>query len=288
MAGLDMTTVSAADPTASESSEYVDPDWIVVLPRRKKRKVHPKICPPEEEEQKPWAPPDTKIDSAKESKLLQNMQTCLKKLENSKFYDLFLNQIQDPKISTCFTQVLGSEPKMNMVIYGIGSIESFEPPRLQLSLAILMKRRFDWIGDIEVFDPVLSATETKVLESLGCSVMSMNEQGRREALKPILFFMPHCEAVLYHNLLETNWDVTKLRNMALFGNSFESYEHHASVVKDYIASPYTKRILTARNFTDEFRIPTGPDDHCKAFHESSWHFFSPDSEEALHTVLGVN
>ena len=90
---------------------------------------------------------------------------------------------------------------MQMVMYGIGSIESSEPPRLQLGLAILMKKRLSWIGDMEVFDPILSATETRVLETLGCSVLSVNEQGRRQALKPTLFFMPRCEAELYDNLL---------------------------------------------------------------------------------------
>jgi hypothetical protein len=42
--------------------------------------------------------------------------------------------------------------KMQMVIYGIGSIELYEPPppRLKLSIAILMKRDFNWIGNIEI------------------------------------------------------------------------------------------------------------------------------------------
>ncbi|RVW72192.1 hypothetical protein CK203_059496 [Vitis vinifera] len=33
-----------------------------------------------------------------------------------------------------------------------------------------------WIGDIDVFDPILSGTESRVLEALGCSVLSVNEQ----------------------------------------------------------------------------------------------------------------
>ncbi|KAJ8426812.1 hypothetical protein Cgig2_008866 [Carnegiea gigantea] len=239
---------AAADTMASDNNEYVDPDWIVVLPRRKRRKTQSKVPSPAKEVLKQaWAPTDLEIDSERESKVMQKMQSCLKKLETSKFYELFLNQVQGSEVSACFSRVLGSEPKMNMVIYGIGSIESFEAPRLQLSLAMLMKRKLDWIGDMEVFDPVLSATESRVLESLGCSVMSVNEEGRRQVLKPTLFFMPH-------------------------------------FIKDYVASDYTKRILAARCFTDEFRIATGPDDHSRAFHESSWHFFSPDAEQGLPSV----
>lgn len=267
------------------AADAADTDWTVVLPRRKRRISQPKVsCAQKEVEQQPWAPPDLEIDQARESKLTQKIELSLKKLENSKFYDLFLNQIQDPKVFSCFTRVLGSESCMNMVVYGIGSIESFEAPRLQLSLAILMKRKFEWIGDIEVFDPVLSGTETRVLESLGCSVLSVNEEGRRQALKPTLFFMPHCEALLYHNLLEVNWNVDMLRKLVLFGNSFEAYEHHSSVIKDYVASPYTKRILAARSFNEEFRVETGSDDHCRAFYESSWLFFNPNYEQGLPIV----
>jgi hypothetical protein len=169
---------------------------------------------------------------------------------------------------------------MPMVIYGIGSIESYETPRFQLSLAILMKRKFCWIGDIEVFDPILSATESRVLESLGCSVLSVNEQGRRRATKPMLFYMPHCEAGLYNNLLQANWELELLNHIVLFGNSFEMYEFF-SEIKNSIVVESTMHVLAARKFANEYVIKTASDDYFAAFHDSSWHFFSP----ALDTEL---
>ncbi|KAL2898288.1 Protein SENSITIVITY TO RED LIGHT REDUCED 1 [Bienertia sinuspersici] len=278
--------VASAETTiCDESSGYIDPEWTVVLPRRKQRICQTKVSRLEQEvKQQPWTPSDHEINKERESKLMQKIEASLKKLEGSKFYDLFLNQIQDPDIFNCFSRVLGSESIMDMVVYGVGSIETYEAPRLQLSLAILMKRKFEWVGNIEVFDPILSSTETRVLESLGCSVLSLNEEGRRQALKPTLFFMPHCEAVLYHNLLEVNWNVDMLKNLVLFGNSFEAYKHHTDVINDYVASPYTKRILAAQSFTQEFRVKTGPDDLYRAFHESSWHFFSPNHEQGVPIV----
>ncbi|EEF49571.1 leucine-rich repeat-containing protein, putative [Ricinus communis] len=111
------------------------------------------------------------------------MNICMKKVEKSQFYQTLLKQIQTLEILDSFHRVLGSELKMQMVIYGIGSIESYETPRIQLSIAILMKKEFSWIGEIEVFDPVLSATESQVLEALGCSVLSVNEHGRRYTKK---------------------------------------------------------------------------------------------------------
>jgi hypothetical protein len=143
-----------------------------------------------------------------------------------------------------------------------------------------MKRKFCWIGDVEVFDPILSATESRVLESLGCSVLSVNEQGRRRATKPMLFYMPHCEAGLYNNLLQANWELELLNHIVLFGNSFEMYEFF-SEIKNCIVVESTMHVLAARKFADEYVIKTASDDYFAAFHDSSWHFFRP----ALNTEL---
>ncbi|KAL8171742.1 hypothetical protein V2J09_023546 [Rumex salicifolius] len=261
-------------------------EWSTVLPRRrsKHRRNQPKTCDSEETNQ-PWISTDLQIDKERESKLMHKLDICMKKLQNSCFYELFLDQILNSEAVGCFSKVLKSSGKMHMVIYGIGNLESYEPPRLQLSLAILMKRKFDWIGDIEVFDPVLSLTETRALEALGCSVLSMNEQGRREACEPTLFFMPHCEAVLYNNLLEANWKEDRLANIALFGNSFGVYEQHVTLVKDDEVTNSRKYILAARRFTREFEIKTVSEDYFRAFLECSWHFFSPVSDEGLHIHL---
>ncbi|GLT66816.1 hypothetical protein SLA2020_391630 [Shorea laevis] len=256
-------------------------DWTVVLPRRgRKKKNIPKVTAMEEQE-RPWVPTDLQIDIDRKSKLIKKMQICMKRIEGSQFYLTFLDQMQTPEVLNCFRRVLGSELKLKMVIYGIGSIESYETPRFQLSLAILMKRRFSWIGDIEVFDPILSATESCVLEELGCSVLSVNEQGKRHVLQPTLFFMPHCEAVLYNNLLKANWTPESLNRMLLFGNSFETYEQDVSMFKNPSIVNSAVYILAAQKFTVEFRIKTVSDDYFPAFHDSSWHFFSPNHEAEL-------
>uniref|UniRef100_A0A251UHT5 SRR1-like domain-containing protein n=1 Tax=Helianthus annuus TaxID=4232 RepID=A0A251UHT5_HELAN len=131
--------------------------------------------------------------------------------------------------------VTGSEHKLNMVIYGIDNIESFESPRLQLSLAILMKRKLDW-----------------VLEALKCHVLSVNEQGMRKVVNPILFFMPHCEAELYDNIPKTNWKHDSLNKIILFGNNFEKYEQHHSVVRGSMLDESRKHLLAIRPFMKEW------------------------------------
>ncbi|KAL6272091.1 hypothetical protein ACE6H2_022783 [Prunus campanulata] len=274
--------MAASAKTLTAESHTLNGDWTVVSSRRgRQRRNPPKITIQVQKQPLHWTPTDFEINFARESKLMQKMQICMKKLEMSQFFLNLLDEIQTPEMMNYFRRVLSSELKMKMVIYGIGSIESYESPRLQLSLAILLKRKFNWIGDIEVFDPILSATESRVLEALECSVLSINEQGRRQVEKPTMFFMPHCEAELYDNLLQANWEARLLNCTVLFGNSFETYEQHLSEYKNSAIVDSTRHILAVRKFTDEFRIKTISDTYFSAFHDSSWHFFRPVLETEL-------
>lgn len=141
----------------------------------------------------------------------------------------------------------------------------------------------DWYH-IEVFDPILSLTESRVLEALGCSVLSVNELGRRQALRPTLFFMPHCEAELYDTLLQANWRGDILNQIVLFGNSFVAYQHHGLIVNNSTVIDSRQHILAVRRFVKEFEVSTVSDDYFRAFNGSSWHFFSLDPESELQSV----
>lgn len=259
-------------------------DWTVVLPRRgkQKRNFHKAITQERQKPEQLWTPSDSETNPERESKLMQKIQTCIRKLESSSFWLTFSDHLQTREIFDRFLKAVGSEGKMQMVIYGIGSIESYKPPILQLGLAILMKRTFSWIGEVEVFDPVISLAESRVLTTLGCSVLTVNEQGRRKALRPTMFFMPHCEAELYENLLEANWRSDLLNNIILFGNSFEAYAQHLSVCKNLKLADSRKHIRAVRQFVKEHAIiDFFSDDLFRAFHGSSWHFFNIDPHSDL-------
>ncbi|KAI5410845.1 protein SENSITIVITY TO RED LIGHT REDUCED 1 [Lathyrus oleraceus] len=276
--------MAASAKSLTNSNCTTDGDWTVILPRRgRQRRKDTEVERISEEKQEPWAPTDSQKDPIRETALMQKMERYISKIENSQFYHTFKDQIET-SILDYFHIVLGSETNMQMVIYGIGSIELYEPPCLQLSIAMLMKRDLNLIGNIEVFDPILSVTESRVLEALGCTVMSINEHGKREAVKPTMFFMPHCEAELYSNLLQANWKPSFLNNMVLFGNSFEEYEQHVSLCKNSPVLNSVKHILAARRFTNEIKIEKIPDDYYNAFHDSSWHIFSPVHETELQFI----
>ncbi|GAA0144719.1 hypothetical protein LIER_35991 [Lithospermum erythrorhizon] len=262
-----------------EKSDAMD-EWTIVLPRRGKQKTKGSkyVLSKNEAPVHTWTPKDVDANPERERRLLHKMDICIQKLENSQFWKSLLNQMESTEFLNRIINLLGSESSMKMVVYGIGSIESYDPPRLQLGIVILMKRNFGWIGDVEVFDPIISLIESKVLDSLGCSVLSLNEQGRRQALRPTFFFMPHCEAELYENLLEANWRSDMLNRTILFGNSFDEYEQYMSLCNTSTISKPRKHILAIRNFTTEVRISADFDDYYRAFNGSSWHFFCLDSE----------
>ncbi|KAG7032652.1 Protein SENSITIVITY TO RED LIGHT REDUCED 1, partial [Cucurbita argyrosperma subsp. argyrosperma] len=266
--------MAASAKTLAIPDQSNNGDWTVVLPRRgRQRKNLPKLR--KQEDQRTWSPSDQANDTIRESKLLHKMEICIKKVEISQFYRTLVGELETMPVLESLNRVLASESKMGMVFYGVGSIENYENPRLQLSLAILLKRKFSWIGSLEVFDPILSAIECRVIESFGCSVLSVNEQGRRCAQKPTMFFMPHCEAELYNNLLQENWTVELLNHVVLFGNSFEIYEQFVSEFKNSPVVDSAKYILASRKFSREIKIKTLSDEYFGAFHDSSWHFFSP-------------
>ncbi|KAK1394422.1 hypothetical protein POM88_013478 [Heracleum sosnowskyi] len=102
-----------------------------------------------------------------DSKLMEKMQICMKTLEDSQFFQAFLTQTETPQLSEKILKALGTESSMQMVICGLGNIGSNLDSQQQLSLALLMKRKFSWISNIEVFDPVITLEESRVLEALG-------------------------------------------------------------------------------------------------------------------------
>ncbi|KAH0743148.1 hypothetical protein KY290_031141 [Solanum tuberosum] len=248
-------------------------DWTIVLARRgkQKRNSHKVIIHKRQKQEQLWTPADIETNLERESKLMQKIQTCIRKLKSFSFWLTFLDQLQTPEIFDRFLKVVGSEGKTQMV---------------------------------EVFDPMICLAESKVLTALGCSVLTVNEQGRRQILRPMMFFMPHCDAELYENLLEVNWRHDLLSNRTLFGNSFEVYEQHVSECKNLRLADSRKHILAIRQFVKELPIDSRKhivairqfvkessidpfsNDLFRAFHSSSWHFFDIDPHSDLYLPNG--
>ncbi|WRX28987.1 SRR1-like domain - like 4 [Theobroma cacao] len=115
-----------------------------------------------------------------------------------------------------------------MVIYALGSLEEGNSSKYQLAVALLLQQDFfNWITSIEVFDPVLSPTDIIVLEKLGCTVLTVNEDCKRRVERPTLFFMPYVSTDLTGNLLEANWSPPNINQVILLTNKLsKSLEHY--------------------------------------------------------------
>ncbi|RVW68646.1 Protein sensitivity to red light reduced 1 [Vitis vinifera] len=186
--------MAASAKTITLDSSNIISDWTVVLP----------CCA------------DFEMDHHRETKLMQKIQICIEKLENSTFYHVLLDQVQTPHM-----------------------LEAF----FRLSLAILLKRKFSWIGDIEVLDPILSVTELEcwkpwvvlfyqLMSKVGDKLQSLHRSSCHTVRQSYTI-------ILYRQ----NGRTERLNNIVLFGNNFGTYEQHVSEFRSSTLVDSSRHIL---------------------------------------------
>ncbi|XP_066226734.1 SRR1-like protein [Saccopteryx leptura] len=157
------------------------------------------------------------------------------------------------------------------VCYGIGNFATCVIARNQLAFLLLflekcqIPRNHCW-----VYDPLFSQLEIAVLNTLGVSVLSENEEGRRSVRgQPTIFYMPHCGTALYNNLLWSNWSADALSKVVIIGNSFRGLEERLLtkiLQKDYV---YVAKILKG---LEEQEFPQ-TSQYMDIFNDTSVHWF---------------
>ncbi|XP_040898739.1 SRR1-like protein [Toxotes jaculatrix] len=111
--------------------------------------------------------------------------------------------------------------QLECVCYGLGSFSSCVSARYQLAMLLLLLDAGQIpLKDCSVYDPAFSTGERDALKELGLTVLTENEEGKRVATKPTLFYLMHCGKALYNNLLWKNWSIQCLPLMIIIGNSF--------------------------------------------------------------------
>lgn len=122
-----------------------------------------------------------------------------------------------------------------LVMYGVGSPERSASARAQLAFGVLLASELRVPPErVRFFDPVLSDADAMVLRDVGATPIVEDEEGRRAATSPAtLFYMPHCEAWLYDNLVAAHCARAEravgappggLARVVVLGNSFDRYE----------------------------------------------------------------
>ncbi|RIB15602.1 SRR1-domain-containing protein [Gigaspora rosea] len=112
---------------------------------------------------------------------------------------------------------------VDIVCYGIGSIEKSRTSQYQFALMLLFKNLFQITGKIYAYDPILSQVDTEVLTHYNIESIKINEKAKRAVTNHTLFYMPHCPLGLYNNLIEANWDRVKLKDVIIVGNRLDFY-----------------------------------------------------------------
>eukprot|EP01083_Nonionella_stella_P187283 687758_1 len=124
---------------------------------------------------------------------------------------------------------------VNIICYALGSfshsLSSMKQISFLLSVIKQLRTKCDGFecGKIELFEPLLTLTETNVLKTFGINVLLTDNMGRYAMNDTddhciTLCFMPHSPRVLYNNLLATNWmNRDLLSKMYIVGNSFDQY-----------------------------------------------------------------
>ncbi|XP_073322684.1 SRR1-like protein [Pagrus major] len=115
----------------------------------------------------------------------------------------------------------GPTDSLECVCYGLGSFSSCVSARHQLAMLLLLLDAGQIpLKDCSVYDPAFSSGERDVLRELGVTVLTENEEGKRLATRPTLFYLMHCGKALYNNLLWKNWSTQHLPLNIIIGNSF--------------------------------------------------------------------
>ncbi len=172
---------------------------------------------------------------------------------------------------------------LNIVCYGIGSMDDSFTSRFQLALLLLIidelkeTKLVDAVSRVEFYDPVFNKADRILLqESLGFMISPENEQclkqvesGQDSSFIPTLFYMPHCPKSLYNNLLYSNWSPSRLQNIILLGNSFSTIQ---SVTREEVMKSSYRYIQDSLSFVSEIKL----NQKCEItndFYDLSFHVF---------------
>lgn len=108
---------------------------------------------------------------------------------------------------------------LSILCLGIGNFSDCHIARHQLAYILALKQALR-ITTAIFHEPVLTTSEIKALQSLGCHVHSINLEGKCLLSEPTLAYLPHCPKQLTNNFLWRNWSSEYLRSLILISNSF--------------------------------------------------------------------
>lgn len=200
---------------------------------------------------------------------LKHVSKLQKFIEDSKFYS---------SLRTAIAQSDFEWTKVRCIrCYGLGCPTKSIEARCQLALLKLLSKT---LGPQEcqclVYDPVFEDVDKEVIRQLGGDVLSDDGAGEHAVSEPVLFYMPHCDASLYSDVLDENWSKDALACVAVLGNSFAHMQERWSTptFKRRVGKPTRVLPLVDHSIVTEHKLPTGSFAVATAFNDTSLHWFS--------------
>ena len=170
--------------------------------------------------------------------------------------------------------------EMNIICFGLGSIDDNLSSRYQLALLLLLiddiKSLFKInIKLVEFYDPIFSQIDKSLLEKkFKFQISNENLKCMHQLESLTMFYMPHCGKSLYNNLLYSNWSVNLLKKLIIFGNSFNTIK---TQTLNNVMNKYYTYINDSYLFLNEIKLCNIKCDLTNdSFYDLSLHLFNVD------------
>ncbi|KAH0711769.1 hypothetical protein KY289_007728 [Solanum tuberosum] len=221
-------------------------------------------------------------------RLLKEIKLMMKNVETS---ELYAGMRFDLEHNETFQQhlfrLLGSHSHVQVVIYALGSMEYGFNSQFQLAVVLLLKRDFsNWIGNIQVYDPLMSPADMLVFRKLDVEMLTIDEDCKRQVRRPTMFYMPVPNYCLIGNLLGANWSSSCINQIVLLTNSFHNLL--TNILPCNQNEETVQRLERILPFITEIDIKASNEEiYINVFSRFAWHFFDVGPNINMETSLPV-
>jgi len=157
-----------------------------------------------------------------QEQLIKNLDNKIEILRRSYFWLEFQNN---------FLQWINRQSTpIDILSYGLGHISSSISSQYQYALLKLIEQIFEnKIQKIYLYDPIWTKEENNFLQNnnsyLKYEILIENNQAYQTINRSSLIYIPFCSKPIHNNLLYSNWNKEKLKDILFFGNSFEKFSN---------------------------------------------------------------
>ncbi|KZP20872.1 hypothetical protein FIBSPDRAFT_741759 [Athelia psychrophila] len=127
---------------------------------------------------------------------------------------------------------------------GLGSPTGSRDARIQLAFLLAACHELDIDHNaISIYDPVFTVEDSSFLTSLRIHCMTENLAPQYTLVNPTILYMPHCDRILYENILRKNWSGDGMRRILLVANCLGDYVDSIPSRKLASESPCLSKIV---------------------------------------------